>query len=186
MNHPASTTRLLSLFTLHVSLFTVAALAATPISPGNVFRAGATAALSIRNGDNTWCVLDAAAAPESEVVVASGSASGSILRIPHQTLGGKLGAYVLRSWQMGGSATNETRFAFIPPGDVRPAPWVGTQFHYRRDTWGGGDERLLPQPHRGTIHHHPGQPDSPVSGRDTTLARTAALRTRYLHRHRAR
>ena len=143
MNHPASTTRLLSLFTLHVSLFTVAALAATPISPGNVFRAGATAALSIRNGDNTWCVLDAAAAPESEVVVASGSASGSILRIPHQTLGGKLGAYVLRSWQMGGSATNETRFAFIPPGDVRPAPWVGTQFHYRRDTWGGGDERLL-------------------------------------------
>lgn len=116
--------------------------ATTPISPGNAFRAGETAVLTI-SADDAWRVLDAAAYPDSEIVVASGTAFGTILRLPHKSLGGKLGAYVLQSWQIGGSATNETRFAFLPPGDVRPCPWVGTQFHYSRDTWGTGDERIL-------------------------------------------
>ena len=116
--------------------------ATTPISPGNAFRAGETAVLTI-SADDAWRVLDAAAYPDSEIVVASGTAFGTILRLPHKSLGGKLGAYVLQSWQIGGSATNETRFAFLPPGDVRPCPWVGTQFHYWRDTWGTGDERIL-------------------------------------------
>lgn len=119
------------------------AIAATRLPPGNVFHAGATAALTIGVDDDSWCVLDAAAYPDSEVVVASGKAFGTILRLPHKSLGGKLGAYILRSWQIGGSVTNEARFAFIPPGDVRPVPWVGTQFHYERDAWGNCDERLL-------------------------------------------
>ena len=144
MSLTSSTMRHRAFFILHFSFFiAIAANAATPISPGGVFRAGQTAALSIGAADDAWCVLDAAAYPSNEVVVASGEATGSMLRIAHNMLGGKLGAYVLRSWRSGGSATNETRFAFIPPGDVRPVPWVGTQFHYRRDTWGGGDERLL-------------------------------------------
>ena len=123
----------------------VAANAAAPISPGGVFRAGATAALSIGAADDTWCVLDAAAYPSNEVVVASGTTMGAMLRIPHKTLEWKLGAYVLRSWQSGGSETNETRFAFIPPGDVRPAPWVGTCFHLTDYAWGGGDVAVLKQ-----------------------------------------
>ncbi len=114
--------------------------ATTPISPGNAFHAGQTATLAIGASDDAWRVIDAI---DEDIVVASGTALGSLLRLPHNSLDGKLGAYVLRSWRTGGTATNETRFAFLPPGDVRPCPWVGTQFHYWRDTWGTGDERIL-------------------------------------------
>ena len=116
---------------------------ATTFTPGNVFSAGETATLDLGASHDAWCVLDAATYPQSEDVLATGTSSGTTLLLPHGTLGGKLGGFVLRSWQTGGSATNETRFAFIPPGYVKPCPWVGTNFHHKYGDWGGGDMAVL-------------------------------------------
>ena len=116
---------------------------AATLVPGNVFRAGQTASVAIDASSDAWSILDAASYPQREDVLASGTVSGTKLLISHQTLGGKLGAFVLRSWQTGGSVTNETRFAFIPPGVVSPVPWVGTNFHHKYGDWGGGDMAVL-------------------------------------------
>ena len=114
--------------------------AAPPISPGNVFRAGETAVLEVAG--ERWSVIDVDGA-----TLAEGEAQGDSLALPHSALGGRFGAFTLQV--RAGGASGETaapadiRFAFLPPGDVRPCPWVGTGFHYGRDTWGRGDVRLL-------------------------------------------
>ena len=127
--------------------------AETPLPDyANVFRAGETATLdcgSIATGGPSakihWRVLDATVDSEEEAVLASDEVSdGAPICIPHAALGGRLGAFMLSAVSgEGGSVTNETRFAFIPSGEVKPCKWVGTQFHYSRDTWGSCDERLL-------------------------------------------
>ena len=107
-----------------------------PPTPGNVFRAGETAALEVAG--ERWSVIDVDGA-----TLAEGEAQGDTLSLPHSALGGRFGTFTLRSWQEDAATTNETRFAFLPPGDVRPCHWVGTQFHYWRHQWGRGDVRLL-------------------------------------------
>lgn len=125
-------------------------------NPGNVFRAGETAVIQLsfsgkerkENKDfadsasfaakSQWSVLDVDGA-----TLAEGEADDDVLPLPHSALGGRFGAFTLRSWRKDVAITNETRFAFLPPGDVRPCHWVGTQFHYGRAAWGLGDKRLL-------------------------------------------
>ena len=120
----------------------VGAWAITPQpTPGNVFRAGDVAVVEGNARPPVhWRVLDVNGA-----TLASGEApDGYPVHISHPALGGRLGAFMLSAVSgEGGSETNETRFAFIPADDIKPCKWVGTGFHYGRDTWGGGDERLL-------------------------------------------
>ncbi len=132
----------------HSSFVLVAALAAaraaTPISPGGVFRAGQTATLPIGAADDAWSVLDDADYPEEAVELASGTvAQGGTLMLPHKALNGRLGAFLLRSWNHGGTTTNETRFAFIPPGDARPVRWVSTNSQHYDKGWGYGDASIV-------------------------------------------
>ena len=127
------------------SLFASAtANAATPITPGGVFRAGQTATLPIGATDDTWQVLDDARYPDGIVEIASGTmAQGKTLTLPHSALNERLGAFLLRSWSHGGTTTNETRFAFIPPGGVGPVRWVGTNSQYSDKCWGYGDAEIV-------------------------------------------
>ena len=121
-----------------------AANAVTPITPGGVFRAGQTATLPIGETDDTWQVLDDARYPDGIVEIASGSAAyGGTLTLPHSALNERLGAFLLRSWNHGGTTTNETRFAFIPPGYVGPVRWVGTNSQYSDKCWGYGDAGIV-------------------------------------------
>ena len=139
------TSRRLCVFGATLCALCVESFAAT-LTPGGVFRAGATAAISVGATDDIWCVLDTAASPSNEVVVASGTMeTDGTFMLPHTALNERLGAFLLRSWQSGGITTNETRFAFIPPGYVRPVPWVGTCFHLKDSSWGGGDAAVLKQ-----------------------------------------
>ncbi len=137
------------------ALFSVAVVAAPPSpTPGNVFRAGETATIPLDfiHKDGKGLAITASSAAKSKwlvididgVTLAEGESQGDLLSLPHAALGGRLGAFILSVVSgEGGSVTNETRFAFIPSGEVKPCKWVGTQFHYSRDTWGKGDERLL-------------------------------------------
>ena len=88
-----------------------------------------------------WCVLDMDGAS-----LAEGESNGEVLTLPHSALGGRFGAFTLHldlpTTKTPGNPA-DIRFAFLPPGNVRPCPWVGTGFHYGRDTWGRGDVRLL-------------------------------------------
>ena len=109
--------------------------------PGNVFPAGGIATLDTRAVDGAaWRVLDAVDGHE----LASGTSDGRRLTLTHAALGDRLGAFVLSAVSgEGGAITNEFRFAFLPPGDVRPCPWVGTNFHWDDTYYGGGDARTL-------------------------------------------
>ena len=88
-----------------------------------------------------WRVLDVDGA-----TLAKGEAQGNVLTLPHSAIGGRLGAFTLHlDLPTTQTPTNPApiRFAFLPPGDVHPCHWVGTQFHYWRHQWGRGDVRLL-------------------------------------------
>ena len=101
-----------------ISAAAVGVWAATPRpTPGNVFRAGETAVVPVsdrfvetalpgqtdsgRDAPTArprilWRVLDATVDSDEEIVLASGEApDGSSIRIPHASLGGKFGAFVL-------------------------------------------------------------------------------------------
>lgn len=108
-------------------------------TPGNVFKAGETARIEF-GGGMRWEVVDV----DGETLANGRDVpSPGTLALPHSAIGGRYGAFTLRTWDDGGATTNETRFAFLPPGDVKPCHWVGTGFHYWRYQWGRGDERLL-------------------------------------------
>ncbi len=130
-----------SVLVLAVAVATASAV--TPITPGGVFRAGQTASLPVGATDDVWQVVDDADYPEEAVELASGTvAQGETLTLPHKALNGRLGAFLLRSWSHGGTTTNKTRFAFIPPCDVRPVRWVGTNSQYNDKCWGYADEAI--------------------------------------------
>ena len=130
-------------------------------TPGNIFRAGGTAAIQLGfsrkerkehkgfadsasfAAKSQWSVIDVDGA-----TLAEGEAECDTLSLPHSALGGRFGAFTLQVRPAAGAsgeaaAPADIRFAFLPPGDVRPCHWVGTQFHYWRHQWGRGDERLL-------------------------------------------